>query len=1097
MALPIVIAHNQTASPILLTRIGLTVPASSYLQLTDYAYVHEIFDDESLYSHIDAGDILLDWGDGQVTKGDSLKFFSIVFQEQRSPVRALSDSDVASLSGTTTIDSVSLVAGDRVLLTAQATASQNGIWVVQSGAWTRPNDFNTDQSSAGALVVVTEGTVYHDQVWECTSDSGSDVIDTDNLDFTLSAQNGITLQKAYEEGNTITTDVSHGNVTFTGTQDFVLTLGNFSSTLTGNLTLNAAGTLGIGTSATTGALNLGTGAAARTITVGNSTGATSVAVNTGTGGFSANSLGVLTLDSTDNSHFTLTASSALNKTLLISATNSGGGTGIVNVSASGTIDIGSAGNLTIDSSGGSIGIGTDANTGAINIGTAAAARTITVGNVTGATAVNINAGSGNVTITSPVTTITGDLYVQGTTFQTDTETVLIADNHIYLNNGYSSAVAQTGGVVVNYLPIATTDTVDTGGFTAGVAAVSNPTVVTVGSATFSVGQLIQVSGAHSIENDGLYEVLSHVGTTLTIRGVGTTATVEDFTQNQFKTDATAQGSITRLNVSVIRSGTTGLWEVAHGNTTPFSFTTLATSTGTTLQVAYQNGNTINATATYGDIAFTLTSANFTVDGGQNVDFGATTPVARFKANASGGILLDGGAASHLNATSSNLTVSTTTSGTLAVSSAGALNLSGTTGDWSSTGNVTINSSGGSLNLGNNADAQAINIGTGAAARTITVGNSTGATSMALNVGTGGLNLGTNATDHTTTIGSTTGVSALTAQTGTGAYTINAGGIVDVNATGAVTIDSSGGTIGIGTDANAFAINMGTGAAARTITIGNSTGATSGTWNVGTGGLNLGTNATVHTTTMGSVTGSSATTIQTGTGAMTFTAGGIVDVNATGAVTIDSTGGSLNMGSDANTGAINIGTGAAARTLTIGNNTGATAVIVTSGTEKVQIDGVTHYGKSAGLPTARSGGFQDGDIYFDTGLHMEMRYDGSRTKWLSIEAAYIYFSRNGNTAAGNYYRSGEGLVMSSTSGFTALWNGTITAIGYVRSDTDSATFDIQEGGTSRATLASSATSGRSTTLNANFSAGGILAVANQAGGNTTSDVNGWVRVQWRP
>jgi hypothetical protein len=42
-----------------------------------------------------------------------------------------------AVSGLQTIDELSLEASDRVLLTAQTTASQNGIWIVASGAWSR------------------------------------------------------------------------------------------------------------------------------------------------------------------------------------------------------------------------------------------------------------------------------------------------------------------------------------------------------------------------------------------------------------------------------------------------------------------------------------------------------------------------------------------------------------------------------------------------------------------------------------------------------------------------------------------------------------------------------------------------------------------------------------------------------------------------------------------------------------------------------------------------------------------------------------------------------------------------------------------------
>lgn len=60
----------------------------------------------------------------------------------------------------------------------------NGIWEVHSGAWTRPSYFDTGQGAASAFTHVESGTVYADQKWLCTNNSGSDVIDTDALIFT-------------------------------------------------------------------------------------------------------------------------------------------------------------------------------------------------------------------------------------------------------------------------------------------------------------------------------------------------------------------------------------------------------------------------------------------------------------------------------------------------------------------------------------------------------------------------------------------------------------------------------------------------------------------------------------------------------------------------------------------------------------------------------------------------------------------------------------------------------------------------------------------------------------------------------------------------
>ena len=65
-----------------------------------------------------------------------------------------------TLSGTQMIDGVSLVAGDRILVAGQTTASQNGIYVVAAGAWTRATDANTSAKIAGSMVTTTHGNVF-------------------------------------------------------------------------------------------------------------------------------------------------------------------------------------------------------------------------------------------------------------------------------------------------------------------------------------------------------------------------------------------------------------------------------------------------------------------------------------------------------------------------------------------------------------------------------------------------------------------------------------------------------------------------------------------------------------------------------------------------------------------------------------------------------------------------------------------------------------------------------------------------------------------------------------------------------------------------
>lgn len=74
-------------------------------------------------------------------------------------VVAVSTVNIASLSGTVTIDGVAVAANQRVLLVGQTTASQNGPWLVQAGGWARPADFTSGSTQSGSFIFVESGTV--------------------------------------------------------------------------------------------------------------------------------------------------------------------------------------------------------------------------------------------------------------------------------------------------------------------------------------------------------------------------------------------------------------------------------------------------------------------------------------------------------------------------------------------------------------------------------------------------------------------------------------------------------------------------------------------------------------------------------------------------------------------------------------------------------------------------------------------------------------------------------------------------------------------------------------------------------------------------
>lgn len=119
----------------------------------------------------------------------------------KEPVRAATTANI-TLSGAQTIDGVSIVAGDRVLVKNQSTASANGIYLAAAGAWTRASDFDASAELLGASCFVSEGTTLGNTVWVLTTD-GPITLDTTSLTFTQT--NGGT---SYTEGTGI--DITGG-----------------------------------------------------------------------------------------------------------------------------------------------------------------------------------------------------------------------------------------------------------------------------------------------------------------------------------------------------------------------------------------------------------------------------------------------------------------------------------------------------------------------------------------------------------------------------------------------------------------------------------------------------------------------------------------------------------------------------------------------------------------------------------------------------------------------------------------------------------------------------------------------------------------------
>ena len=160
-----------------------------------------------------------------------------------------------TLSGTQTIDGISLSADDRVLVKNQSTQTQNGLYLVKSGSWVRTDDLANGSDAAGAFVFVEQGSVNAENGFVCTSNKGSAVTGTNNLVFAqfsgagqIIAGNGMD-----KSGNTISVDLkANGGLQIESTE-IAVNLG--ASSITGTLSVSDGGTGA--TSAASARTNLG------------------------------------------------------------------------------------------------------------------------------------------------------------------------------------------------------------------------------------------------------------------------------------------------------------------------------------------------------------------------------------------------------------------------------------------------------------------------------------------------------------------------------------------------------------------------------------------------------------------------------------------------------------------------------------------------------------------------------------------------------------------------------------------------------------------------------------------------------------------------
>jgi len=160
-----------------------------------------------------------------------------------------------TLSGTQTIDGVSVSADERVLVKNQSTGSQNGLYLCKAGSWVRTDDLAAGADAAGAFVFVEAGSANGDKGFVCTTDKGSAVVGTNSLAFSQFSSSGdVTAGDGLDKsGSELSVDLkANGGLVIESTE---LALKLDASSITGTLAISDGGTGG--TSSSSARTNLG------------------------------------------------------------------------------------------------------------------------------------------------------------------------------------------------------------------------------------------------------------------------------------------------------------------------------------------------------------------------------------------------------------------------------------------------------------------------------------------------------------------------------------------------------------------------------------------------------------------------------------------------------------------------------------------------------------------------------------------------------------------------------------------------------------------------------------------------------------------------